>query len=312
MAAGGITVGFIGFGEAGYELARGLKASGVPEISVCHRRRDDPQRVAFVKSRAHAAGADYRDSMGEVVGRSRVVLSVVTPESTEDVAREAAAYLGPGQIYFDLTSSEPASMERAARAVEAAGASFVDGAMMGSLPIFKHRVLIYASGRAACELAESLNAYGMNVRAIGETPGQASAAKMLASVVTKGLEALLVEMLLAAHRYGVEESVLGAIDQFFAMGFYTLVDRFVGSDAVHAGRRVKEMEGAARFLRRLGVEPIMTDATVKRLRWSASLSLNGYFKGISPSSYRDVIEAWKEKGVFSQTLCRGGMEDDHP
>lgn len=304
MVGGEVALGFIGFGEAGYEMAAGLRASGVWKVAACHRRKDDPQRAAFVKSRARAAGVDYKESLEEVVRGSKVVFSVVTPESAEDVARDASRYLEPGQVYFDLTSSEPMAMRKAAQAVEAVGARFVDGAMMASLPIFKHKVLIYASGSAARELAGLLNAYGMNVKVIGEAPGQASAAKMLASVVTKGLEALLVEMLLGAHEYGVEEHVLEAVDQFFTAGFRSLVDRFVGSDAVHATRRVKEMEGAARFLKELGVEPIMTDATVKRLRWSASLLLDRYFKGVSPASYRDVIKAWEEKGLFSWTSCR--------
>ena len=38
--------------------------------------------------------------------------------------------------------------------------------------------------------------------AVGKEPGQASAIKLILSISTKGLEALLVEMLLAAHHYG--------------------------------------------------------------------------------------------------------------
>jgi hypothetical protein len=50
------------------------------------------------------------------------------------------------------------------------------------------------------------------------------------------------------------------------MGLEALINRFVGSDAVHAARRVKEMESSVRLLKNLDIDPIMTEATVRRLR----------------------------------------------
>ena len=52
-------------------------------------------------------------------------------------------------------------------------------------------------------------------------------------------------MLLAAHHFRVEETVLKVLnDQFFGRGLEYVVDRFVGSDAVYAGRRAVEMEAS--------------------------------------------------------------------
>jgi hypothetical protein len=82
------------------------------------------------------------------------------------------------------------------------------------------------------------------------------------------------------------------------MGLEALINRFVGSDAVHAGRRVKEMESSVRLLKNLGVDPMMTEATVQRLKWSASLGLSEYFKGVSPEGYKEVIKAWEKIGLF--------------
>ncbi len=58
------------------------------------------------------------------------------------------------------------------------------------------------------------------------------------------------------------------------------------------------MESSARLLKNLGIDPIMTEATVRRLKWSASLGLSEYFKGISPEGYKEVIEAWEAIGLF--------------
>jgi 3-hydroxyisobutyrate dehydrogenase-like beta-hydroxyacid dehydrogenase len=176
----------------------------------------------------------------------------------------------------------------------------VDGAIMGALPISGHKVLIFAAGSHAAEAARLLNQRGMNLQAVGTEPGRASAIKLILSISSKGLEAVLVETLLAARHYGVEEQVLSAFHQFFSKGLDAAIDRFVGSDAVHAGRRVKEMESSVRLLKKLGIAPIMTEATVQRLRWSASLGLKEYFKDKTPEGYKEVIRAWEAMGLFSK------------
>jgi 3-hydroxyisobutyrate dehydrogenase-like beta-hydroxyacid dehydrogenase len=292
------SLGFIGFGEAGFELARGLHSSGAAPIFACDKAASDPDRSLWLRSRAREAGAIYLESIGEVVKKAEIILSVVTPEASLSVAQEAALYLRPGKLYLDLTSSFPEDMKAASALVEPTGARFVDGAIMGALPISGHKVLICAAGSHAEEAARFLNQRGMNLQPVGQEPGRASAIKLILSISSKGLEALLVETLLAAHHYGVEEQVLSAFEQFFAKGLEAAIDRFVGSDAVHSGRRVKEMESSVQLLKNLGVDPIMTEATVQRLKWSASLGLKESFKDRTPEGYREVIQAWEAMGLF--------------
>jgi 3-hydroxyisobutyrate dehydrogenase-like beta-hydroxyacid dehydrogenase len=295
-----LSVGFIGFGEAGFEMAKGLHPERTIRLFAYDLKGQDPESAAWIRKRAQEAGATYLDSTEKVVRKTDVILSLVTPEACVSVAREVAPHLKPGQIYLDLTSSFPNDMKAIAALVEPTGARFTDGAMMGALPIYGHKVLIYVAGPYAQEAARILNQRGMNLQPVGKEPGQASAIKLILSISTKGLEAFLVEMLLAAHHYKVEEPVLSALNQFFVMGLEALINRFVGSDAVHAGRRVKEMESSVRLLKNLGVDPIMSEATVQRLKWSASLGLSEYFKGISPEGYKEVIQAWEKIGLFSR------------
>lgn len=296
-AGGPLKIGFLGFGEAGYELAKGLKEVGADSIAVCGRRGS--ARAAGNKARAAEIGADYLAGIEEVVAVADLVISVVTPAGAEDVAKAAAASMRPGKIYLDLTSSTPAAMQRAKDSIEANGGVFVDGAIMASVPVYRHKVLIYVAGPAAQQLSSLLNGYGMNIRVVGERPGDASAVKLLVSVVSKGLEALLVEMLLAAHRFNAEEQVLAAFGEFLKMGPALLADRFVGSDAIHAARRAEEMKGAVEMYGELGIEPVMAAATVRRLLWSASLDLKEHFGEKPPKCYRDVIEAWERIGLFA-------------
>jgi len=292
-----LSVGFLGFGEAGFELARGLHSAGTSPIYACDKT-PDPARSLWLKTRAREAGAIYLESIGEVVNKAEIILSVVPPEASLAAAQEAALQLRPGKMYLDLTSSFPEDMKALSALIEPTGARFVDGAMMGALPIFGHKVLIYVSGPHAGEAVRLLNRQGMNLQEVGHEPGRASAVKLILSISTKGLEALLVEMLLAARHYEVEAPVLSAFGQFFAKGPEAAVDRLVGSDAVHSARRVTEMESSARLLKNLGIDPIMAEATVRRLKWSASLGLSEYFKGVSPEGYKEVIQAWEEIGLF--------------
>jgi 3-hydroxyisobutyrate dehydrogenase-like beta-hydroxyacid dehydrogenase len=291
-------LGFIGFGEAGFELARGLHSAGVSPLYACDKTTLNPERALWIRNQAREAGVNYLGSIGEVVEKAEVILSVVTPDASLSAAQEAAPNLRAGQTYLDLTSSFPEDMKAASALVEPTGARFVDGAIMGALPISGHKVLIYAAGSHAEEAARFLNQRGMNVQPVGQEPGRASAIKLILSISSKGLEALLLETLLAAHHYGVEEQVLSAFHQFFAKGLEAAIDRFVGSDAVHSGRRVKEMESSVQLLKNLGMDPIMTEATVRRLKWSASLGLKEFFQGRTPEGYREVIEAWEAMGLF--------------
>jgi 3-hydroxyisobutyrate dehydrogenase-like beta-hydroxyacid dehydrogenase len=291
-------LGFIGFGEAGFELARGLHSAGVGPTYACDQAALDPARSQWLRNRAREAGVIYLESIGEVVEKTEIILSVVNSEASLPAAREAALHLRPGKIYLDLTSSFPEDMKAASAVVEPTGAGFVDGAIMGALPISGHKVLIYASGSHAEEAARLLNLRGMNLHVVGQEPGRASAIKLILSISSKGLEALLLETLQAAHHYGVEEQVVSAFHQFFTKGLGAAIDRFVGSDAVHSGRRVKEMESSVRLLKNLGIDPIMTEATVQRLKWSASLGLKEYFKDRTPEGYKEVIQAWEAMGLF--------------
>ncbi len=291
-------IGFIGFGEAGFEIARGLNSAGVSRMCLCDLRTHDPEKAALISNRAREAGVEILDSVQEVALHSDIILSLVTPEASVAVAEEAAAHLKPGQLYVDLTSSFPDEMKAIAALLQPSGAYFVDGAMMGAVPVYGHKILIYVAGSHAGEAARVLNRHGMNLKAVGEEPGQASAIKLILSIATKGFGALLAEMLLAAHHYQVEAPALLALNQYFVKGLDAVVDRFVASDAVHAGRRIKEMESSVRLLEKIGVDPLMTGATVKMLKWTASLNLAEYFAGITPESYKDVIQAWEQKGLF--------------
>ena len=68
------------------------------------------------------------------------------------------------------------------------------------------------SGVRGSDAAAALERLGFtNIRVVGDKVGQASAIKMIRSVMVKGIEALTAECVLAAERAGVTAEVLGSL-----------------------------------------------------------------------------------------------------
>ena len=134
--------------------------------------------------------------------------------------RSGAASSSPDQIYLDINSVSPEKKREIARdhrriQGEICG-SGGDGAGLAAASQGSH-----AAGRSMRRSgANGSQAIGMNAKAVSERVGVASAIKMCRSVLIKGLEALAVECLFAARRYGAEEEVLASLEASYpAMGW---------------------------------------------------------------------------------------------
>jgi hypothetical protein len=106
------------------------------------------------------------------------------------------------------------------------------------------------------------------------------------------MEALITECVLAAGRYGATERVFASLAETYpGIDWPTMADYCVGRVVVHGERRAREMEEVAETLRGLDIEPIMAEATARRMDWSAELDLKARFGGTRPTSYRDLVDA---------------------
>jgi 3-hydroxyisobutyrate dehydrogenase-like beta-hydroxyacid dehydrogenase len=137
---------------------------------------------------------------------------------------------------------------------------------MAPVPPQRLAVPMLLGGRRAGRLAAALKALGMNATAVAEEIGTASAIKMCRSIMIKGLEALTVECLFAARRFGAEDAVLASLDKTFpSMGWNAkLPDYLVGRVAEHGRRRAAEMREVALTVEDVGVSPLMATATAQR------------------------------------------------
>ncbi|HUK47574.1 MAG TPA: DUF1932 domain-containing protein [Terriglobales bacterium] len=258
-------VAIIGFGEAGGIFAKDLAARGI-DVSVFDILFNSTRQRQPMLKKAKACGVAAARNLKECVENAELVISAVTASSDLDVARDVGRILGKGQIFLDINSVSPETKRKAAGHFARIGARYVEAAVMSPVPQKRLQVPMLLGGPHACEAAESLRKIGMNATPVSDQFGVASAVKMCRSVVIKGLEALVVESLFGARKYGAEDKVLASLAATFPdMGWEgELPDYLISRVAEHGLRRATEMREVAQTLKHVGIVPMMALATAER------------------------------------------------
>ena len=204
-------VAIIGFGEAGGIFGSDLAAQGL-EVSIFDILLHAKESRDAMLAKARESKVQAKESLAECLRDAELVISAVTASSSLDVARDAAKTMRSGQIFMDINSVSPETKRAEAAYIERSGAHYVESAVMAAVPPERLKVPMLLGGSYVSELAPRLALLGMNATAVSGEIGVASAAKMCRSVMIKGMEALAVECLFAARRYGAEDAVLYSLD----------------------------------------------------------------------------------------------------
>ena len=290
-------IGFIGFGEAGYTIGKGLSGAGLRQLLAYDIAWQSPDRGALIRQRADAAGATLVATPADLAAEATILISTVTCSSALEAARQHAPFLrrsddprGP-HIYADLNSVSPEVKRGIADVVSTAGASFVEAAVMAPVGPYAQKVPMLLGGPGAQSFVESMQPFGMRLQVLPAAGiGTAAAVKMCRSVVVKGLEALLTECVLGASQYGATEHVFASLQESYpGIDWKKLADYNINRLVVHGERRAREMEEVAETLQEAGIEPIMAAATARRQDWSAKLGLKQHFPPDGPQGTADVL-----------------------
>lgn len=286
-----IRVGLIGFGEVGSSLGVGLKGQGVKVVAF-DKGYQTPPFGELIQRRSRETGVPLAASVAEVVSSSDLILAMVPGSVALEAAREAAASLNPGQFYVDMGTATPPIKEEMAGLVEKTGAAFVDVAIMGSPLQDRHQIPTLASGKEASAYRDLVTPFGMKVTVVGDRPGRAAAIKMFRSIFMKGIEALVIETLMACKSWDVVDEVMGSITRSMDKEpFYPDHANFlVTTDAIHGARRAKEVDMVMETMRAVGIEPRMTRATAEMIHWTSSLGLREHFGGEVPAHWEMVVD----------------------
>jgi 3-hydroxyisobutyrate dehydrogenase-like beta-hydroxyacid dehydrogenase len=269
-------VGIVGYGEVGRILAEDLRVGGV-------------RVTAFDVKLAGAAGDAMRGHAGEravalagshaeLAAQVDLIVSAVTASQAVPVAAACAAGVRPGAFFLDFNSASPGAKIRAAALIDAAGARYVEGAVMTSIAPYRIKVPLLLGGPSASALAPLLEAIGFAPKVASEKLGVASATKMCRSVMIKGLEAMLIESFTTARAYGVEDALIASLHETFPgidwerQGAY-----FFQRVIAHGRRRSEEVREVAETVREAGLEPWSAAGTAERQAWIADLADDGVF-----------------------------------
>ncbi|WP_084584276.1 NAD(P)-dependent oxidoreductase [Sphingomonas azotifigens] len=273
-------IALIGFGEAGSTFAR----AGGWEAACVFDRKTETAEAKAMQARYDEAGVTGAATLAEALAGRPLVLSLVTADQALAAAEAAAPHLAPNALYCDGNSVAPQTKQAAARAVEAAGAHYVDLAILAPVDPARLAVPLLLSGGQAVAAVEALAALGFqNLRIAGDAVGRASSIKMIRSVMVKGIEALTAECVLAAEAAGVRDEVLASLDAserprpWEARADYNL-DRML----IHGLRRAAEMEEVVKTLEALGTGAEMTRGTVRCQRAIGALGLGTPPEGLAP------------------------------
>lgn len=286
------SIGFIGFGEAGSTIAKGLRSAGADRLLAFDINRDSPRLGPGMRQRASESGTTLVSSSEELAGAADVLFSTVTSNAALEAATQTSPFIAARHFYADLNSVSPALKQQIAGVIDGSGARFVEVAVMAPVAPYGHRVPMLLGGRSAPAFADVMRPFDMRLEILQAAEvGAAAAVKMCRSIVVKGLEALMCECVLGASRYGADEHVFRSLRESYpGLDWNKLADYMVNRVVVHGERRAREMEEVSETLRSIGVEPIMAEATARRQEWSARLDLAGRFGPEGPKSYRDVLK----------------------
>lgn len=199
-------VGMIGIGMMGHGIASNVIKKGWP-LAVMEHPGNQPLDTL------KAAGARTFQRPADLAAASDIIILVLTgsPQVEAVITGEGGVLQGmrPGTIVIDCSTAVPASTQRMARAVEAAGGRFLDTPMTRTpKEAAEGRLNLLVGGDAALleECRPLLSCFAENITHAGPV-GAGHSMKLLHNYVSLGFITLLSEAAACATHHGVAPEV---------------------------------------------------------------------------------------------------------
>ena len=283
-------LGLLGFGEAAGRLAKDFSQAGFTSILGYSRSGAKAQPGDPIHQRAQAAGVTLVKTVGTLAKKSDIIIAMTPGKSALPALKKIRKYLRPDHLYVDASSNSAHNMEQAAALVGAA-AKFVDASIMGPVDIMGIKVPFVASGPHAAVFRDLKVPHGMVINVVGANTGDASAMKLIRSVLMKGLAGLLLETMEAARRRNILDEVIEDCSVTFNdIPFQKIIRRYIGGTAVHCERRIHEMKECLELLHEMGSSDRNTRSTIAMLRDMVKMGMPEKFP-VEPDSIHPVIDA---------------------
>jgi 3-hydroxyisobutyrate dehydrogenase-like beta-hydroxyacid dehydrogenase len=244
------TIGILYPGEMGACLGKLLCEAGFRVVTTTEGRSVRTRRLCC------EAGLNAVDSLDKVLKQADTVISLVSPGAALSVAKIVAAHMkGPSRslLYIDANSISPTTVTQIAEVLRDVPVDFVDASIFGLASQLRQRGILYLSGPRAEELSGQFGRF-LRVKAMGDTPGQASALKMIISGIPKGLSGLFIETMLFAQNMNLLEEALETCNEIYP-GIMEVMRRMLPTYPQHAGRRCEELREVEETMLMSGLTP---------------------------------------------------------
>jgi 3-hydroxyisobutyrate dehydrogenase-like beta-hydroxyacid dehydrogenase len=193
-------IGILHPGDMGISVASTLQSSGHTVYWASEGR--SPQ----TSERAQKHNLVDVHSLAQLCETCSVIISVCPPDAAEELANTVLSHSFKG-LYLDANAISPQRAQRIGSAVTTAGATFVDGGIIGGPAWKPGSTWLYLSGADANKAAAYFSAGPLETQVIGDAIGKASALKMCFAAYTKGTTALLCAVLGAAEALDVRREL---------------------------------------------------------------------------------------------------------
>ncbi len=282
-------VGIIGFGTLGTVIATILKSSGTP-FGVYDILLNDPAHMEAILNRATEHNAPVMD-LPQLIRECTYLVSTVTTMVAETVATQCLPYLREGQTFIDCNSTAPDVKINIRRIIQSGQADFVEGVILNAVNPGDSSLDILIGGEKGEAATDFLQAINIRATFYSHEVGKASMFKMLRSIFSKGVEALLLETMVTAKIAGIETSLWKEITAFMdSKSFAVIGETWIKSHAHAYERRYHEMQQVIETMQQIGTTPILSLATLQYFKQSVDADLKSHFYR-PPSTAGEVITA---------------------
>ena len=295
------TIGILYPGEMGSSFGKLLCEAGFRVITTAEGRSSRTRRLCY------ESGLSVLGSLGEVLERSDVVISLVSPGAALSVARDVAAKIDGSSrslLYIDANSISPMTVTRISEALCSATVDFVDASIFGLASQLRQRGTLYLSGSRAKELSSQFEPI-MRVKVAGDMPGQASAIKMIVSGIPKGLSGLFIETMLFAQDMHLLDEAIEACDEIYP-SIMEVIRRMLPTYPQHAARRCEELQEVEETMLISGLTPRIVRAV--REVTSALATADWPNHDLHPWTITEIIKEIQQRTLLAHPNSRQTLE----
>lgn len=237
-------VAFIGHDETGSLIAGELLKAGADVIGFDPAGRKIPTTPI--------------GSLEEAVAGADLVLSLGSSTAPLRLAGQVVPVLGKDALYADLNTGTPA-MKKELAAFFSDG-SFADVAVVQQDPGSAEKVAMDVAGTGARKLIELLEPFGLTLKYVSEVPGEATARRLIRSLLAKGMAGVIIDCLWTAESMGLQNWAYQEILDEFDSNTAETAKRHLSGTAQHVKRRQIEMMDVVAMLAESGYESTMIAA----------------------------------------------------